>query len=77
MPIIFGFFTAFFYNDFPWQLTGLILTTALFGFFAFANSAFNSVLMKYFWFLLALLLLAFLFLLSALGSNISGVPCGQ
>ena len=77
MPIFYGFFTSFFYNNFAWQLTGLILTTALFGFLAFENDKFISPIIKYFWFFLAIFLLAFLFLLAAIGSNISGVACGQ
>ena len=75
--IFYGFFTSFFYSSYPWQLTGLILLTAAFGFFAFMNTAFDSVIIKYFWVIFSLLMLAFLLLLAAMGSNVSTAPCGQ
>lgn len=74
--IFYGFFTSFFYDSFGWQITGLIIATTLIGFFAVANDAFESVIIKGFWILFSLLMLAFLFLLAALGSNISTAPCG-
>lgn len=77
LAILYGFFTSFFYNSYPWQLAGLIIATALFGFFAFQSSQFESPIIKYFWVLFSLLMLAFLLLLAGLGSNISGAPCGQ
>ena len=77
LAIFYGFFTSFFFNNFAWQLTGLIIITTLFGFFALVNSQFNSTIIKIFFVLFALLLLAFLFLLAALGSTVSTSPCGQ
>jgi hypothetical protein len=74
--IFYGFFTSFFYSSYGWQLTGLIIVTALIGFFAVINDAFDSVIIKAFWIIFSLLMLAFLFLLAALGSNISTAPCG-
>ena len=49
----------------------------MFGFFALANMQFDSTIMKYFWVLFSLLMLAFLFLIAAIGSNVSSTPCGQ
>jgi hypothetical protein len=75
--ITYGFFTSFFYNNYPWQLAGLIIPTILFGFFAFRNETFSSNIIKFFWVLFAILMLAFLLLLAALGSNVETAPCGQ
>ncbi len=77
LAIFYGFFTSFFYNNYPWQLAGLVVITALFGFFAFRSNQFDSNIIKYFWVIFALLMLAFLLLLAAIGSNMSGAPCGQ
>jgi hypothetical protein len=77
LAMFWGFAASFFYSNYPWQITGLVLLTAMFGFFAFASDQFDSHIMKYFWVLFAILLLAFLFLLTAIGSNVSAAPCGQ
>ena len=74
--IVYGFFTSFFYNSHAWQLAGLITATVLFGFFAYANKMFTSVIIKAFWIIFSLLMLAFLLLLAALGSNVTTAPCG-
>ena len=74
--IAYGFFTSFFYNNHAWQLAGLITATTLFGFFAFVNSLFTSIIIKIFWVIFSLLMLAFLLLLAALGSNVTTSPCG-
>lgn len=76
LMIFYGFFTSFFFSSFGWQITGLIIATTLIGFFAIVNDAFGSVIIKAFWIVFSLLMLAFLFLLAALGSNISTEPCG-
>lgn len=77
LAILYGFFTSFFYNNYPYQLAGLVIITVLFGFFAFRSSQFQSTIIKYFWVIFSLLMLAFLLLLAAIGSNASGAPCGQ
>lgn len=75
LTILWGFFTSFFYDRFAWQITGLIVATAAFMAFAAVNDQFDSGLMKAFWIIFSLLLIAFLLLLAAIGSTITAAPC--
>ncbi len=77
MAILFGFFTSFFIDNFPWQLTGLIIITALILAFAASSDHFVSWPLKLFWIVFCSLLLAFLFLMAGIGSNASTSPCDQ
>lgn len=73
--ILYGFFTAFFYDSYPWQIAGLIIVTAGLLSYAAASNHFNSTIIRIFWILFSALLLAFLFLLASLASNSSSAPC--
>lgn len=77
LAVLYGFMTSFFISDYPWQLTGLILVTAAFLAFSVASNHFGSLLIKIFFIIFMALLLAFLLLLAAIGSNISSAPCDQ
>ena len=77
LAIVYGFFTSFFYNSFEWQVTGLIISTVLFLAYVAASKHFDSLLIKIFWILFAIFLIAFLLILAGISSNISPAPCGQ
>lgn len=75
MALLFGFFTSFFIDNYPWQLAGLIMTTSLILAFAASSEHFTNWPLKFFWVVFCALLLAFLFLLAGIGSNTSSAPC--
>ncbi len=74
LAIIFGFFISFFIKDYPWQLAGLILSTAL---FLAASDHFTSRIVKYLFIIFAVLMIAYLLLHAGIGSNRSVIACDQ
>lgn len=75
--ILYGFFTSFFIDSYPWQFTGLIIITAAFLAFTAIGDQFQSRFVKYFWIIFAALMIAFLLLLAGIGSNVSSAPCNE
>jgi len=69
LPIIFGFFLAYFIHSYPWQLTGIIFATALLLCFAVAASHFDNIIYKIYFIVFTLLMLAYLLLHAGIGSN--------
>lgn len=77
LAVLFGFFISFFIYSFPWQITGIIVSTALFLAFAAASSHFIDNFSRYFWIIFSILMIAFLLLLAGVGSNVSTASCDQ
>ena len=75
LAVLWGFFTAFFYDRFDWQMAGLLVSAVLFLAFAAVSDQFDSWLMKAFWIIFSLLLIATLLLLAGIGSSITATPC--
>ena len=69
LPILFGFFLAFFINNFAWQLAGIILFTVLFVVFIIVAAFFVDVIFKIFFIVMGVLMLAYLLLHAGIGSN--------
>jgi hypothetical protein len=66
---VFGFFLAFFVDNFAWQIVGLIFFSALFLGFILASTFFQDKIIKIFLIIILLLMVGYLFLHAGLGSN--------
>lgn len=69
LAIIFGFFIAFFIKDFGWQIAGILFFTVLFLAFTVAASFFVNKVIKVFFIIFMILMLAYLLLHAGIGSN--------
>jgi hypothetical protein len=69
LAIIFGFFIAFFIRDFGWQIAGILFFTVLFLAFTVAASFFVNKVIKIFFIIFMILMLAYLLLHAGIGSN--------
>ena len=77
LPILFGFFLAFFITNFAWQLVGIINFTSLFLTLVIASKLFKNKILKIFFVLYLFFLLAYLFLHAGLSSNRTVGTFGQ
>ncbi len=69
LAIIFGFFIAFFIKDFAWQLAGILFFAVLFLAFTLSGSFFINKVMKVFFVIFMILMIAYLLLHAGIGSN--------
>lgn len=69
LPLVVGFFLAFFNKSYPWQLTGLLLSTLGLTAFAAASKHFLSKIPKFFFIGIGILMLAYQLVHAGIGSN--------
>ena len=69
LPLIIGFFLAFFISSYPWQFTGLILFNLLFLSFAAASSHFDNNVFKYYFIGVTGLMIIYELVHAGIGSN--------
>ena len=69
LPLIVGFFLAFFISSYPWQFTGLILFNLLFLSFAAASSHFEDNVFKYYFIGVTGLMIIYELVHAGIGSN--------
>lgn len=69
LAIMFGFFIAFFIKDFAWQLAGIIFFSVLFLAFIISASFFKDKVIKTFFIIFMVLMIAYLLLHAGISSN--------
>ncbi len=69
LAIVFGFFIAFFIHNFAWQLTGILAFSILFLAFTVSASFLLNKIIRVFFIIFMVLMLAYLLLHAGIGSN--------
>lgn len=69
LPVVFGFFLAYFINNFAWQVVGLIISSTLFIGYIIASKFIQDKIIKAFLVIFYIFIIGYLFLHAGLGSN--------